>query len=228
MKVEAEPPIIKSENRLQEAQADQILLLAGVMSKESMAARHGLVYADERDKMEVESENGHGPGQPSTQNSVLGTQPPGAGPQSAAARASPCRKGCRIPRRPTARRSWQVDGGRGRRGGSKGSSSRRYSWERQGREAGSPPTTEPPNTPVWASTEAEKRIAATSKSPRGGHRDNSKSQKDDPRLLFLEIQRKILEKLLKNKHFAEDPKAGIWLSKVLTVFMDSLHSAPGQ
>ena len=54
MKVEAEPPIIKSENRLQEAQADQILLLAGVMSKETMAARHGLVYADERDKMEVE------------------------------------------------------------------------------------------------------------------------------------------------------------------------------
>jgi len=50
--VEAEPPLIKSENRLQEAQADQILLQAGVMSKESMAARHGLVYADERDKME--------------------------------------------------------------------------------------------------------------------------------------------------------------------------------
>ena len=58
VKVEAEPPIIKSENRLQEAQADQILLLAGVMSKESMAARHGLVYADERDKMEAEARQG--------------------------------------------------------------------------------------------------------------------------------------------------------------------------
>ena len=55
VKVEAEPPIIKSENRLQEAQADQILLQAGVMSKESMAARHGLVYADERDKMAADS-----------------------------------------------------------------------------------------------------------------------------------------------------------------------------
>ena len=55
MKVEAEPPIIKSENRLQEAQADQILVQAGVMSKETMAARHGLVYADERDKMAVEA-----------------------------------------------------------------------------------------------------------------------------------------------------------------------------
>jgi hypothetical protein len=55
VKVEAEPPIIKSENRLQEAQADQILLLAGVMSRETMAARHGLVYADQRDKMRVES-----------------------------------------------------------------------------------------------------------------------------------------------------------------------------
>jgi len=51
VKVEAEPPIIKSENRLQEAQADQILLQAKVMSKETMAARHGLVHADERDKM---------------------------------------------------------------------------------------------------------------------------------------------------------------------------------
>ncbi|MGA2257760.1 MAG: phage portal protein [Thermoguttaceae bacterium] len=55
VKVEAEPPIIKSENRLQEAQADQILLQARVMSKETMAARHGLVYADERDKMEMET-----------------------------------------------------------------------------------------------------------------------------------------------------------------------------
>ena len=62
VKVEAEPPIIKSENRLQEAQADQILLLAGVMSKESMAARHGLVYADERDKMGGESDGGQGLG----------------------------------------------------------------------------------------------------------------------------------------------------------------------
>jgi hypothetical protein len=54
VKVEAEGPIIKSENRLQEAQADQILVLSGVMSKETMAARHGLVYADERDKLQVE------------------------------------------------------------------------------------------------------------------------------------------------------------------------------
>ena len=52
VKVEAEPPIIKSENRLQEAEADQILLQAQVMSKETMAARHGLVYADETGKME--------------------------------------------------------------------------------------------------------------------------------------------------------------------------------
>ena len=62
VKAEAEPPLIKSENRLQEAQADQILLSAGVMSKESMAARHGLVYADERDKMGGESDGGHAPG----------------------------------------------------------------------------------------------------------------------------------------------------------------------
>jgi hypothetical protein len=57
VKVEAEPPIIKSENRLQEAQADQILLRANVLSKETMAARHGLVYADERDKIEAEHDS---------------------------------------------------------------------------------------------------------------------------------------------------------------------------
>jgi hypothetical protein len=55
VQVEAEPPIIKSENRLQEAQADQILRAAQVMSKETLAARHGLVYADERGKMEGEA-----------------------------------------------------------------------------------------------------------------------------------------------------------------------------
>jgi hypothetical protein len=55
VKVEAEPPIIKSENRLQEAQADQILAQAQVMSKETLAARHGLAYADEAGKMEMES-----------------------------------------------------------------------------------------------------------------------------------------------------------------------------
>jgi capsid protein len=54
VKVEAEPPIIKSENRLQEAQADQILVRANVLSKETMAARHGLVYADEHDKIAAE------------------------------------------------------------------------------------------------------------------------------------------------------------------------------
>ena len=42
VKVEAEPPIIKSENRLQEAQADQILLRRRD-EQETLAARHGLV-----------------------------------------------------------------------------------------------------------------------------------------------------------------------------------------
>ena len=49
--VSAEPPLIKSENRLQEAQADQILLAAGVMSKATFAARQGLVYAEEKERM---------------------------------------------------------------------------------------------------------------------------------------------------------------------------------
>ena len=49
--VTAEPPLIKSENRLQEAQADQILLASGVLSRATFAARHGLVYADEKERM---------------------------------------------------------------------------------------------------------------------------------------------------------------------------------
>jgi hypothetical protein len=52
--IAAEPPLIKSEDRLQEAQADQILLSAGVMSRATFAARHGLVYAEERERMEEE------------------------------------------------------------------------------------------------------------------------------------------------------------------------------
>ena len=49
--VSAEPPLIKSENRLQEAQADQILLASGVLSRATFAARHGLVYAEEKERM---------------------------------------------------------------------------------------------------------------------------------------------------------------------------------
>ena len=91
VKVEAEPPIIKSENRLQEAQADQILLSAGVMSKESMAARHGLVYADERDKMGGESDGGQGPGKAGARDGGLGAgeNAPGAGPQPPASSPQP-------------------------------------------------------------------------------------------------------------------------------------------
>ena len=64
VKVEAEPPIIKSENRLQETQADQILFQGGIMSKETFAARNDLVWSEEEDKIEVENENamGYAPG----------------------------------------------------------------------------------------------------------------------------------------------------------------------
>jgi hypothetical protein len=84
VKVEAEPPIIKSENRLQETQADQILFQAKIMSKETFAARNDLVWADEEDKIEVESENdaGYGPGQVPPDRPQLGPDgnplPPGS------------------------------------------------------------------------------------------------------------------------------------------------------
>jgi hypothetical protein len=58
--VTAEPPLIKSENRLQEVQADQILLAAGVLSRATFAARQGLVYAEEKERMGEEAPRGEG------------------------------------------------------------------------------------------------------------------------------------------------------------------------
>ena len=52
-----------------------------------------------------------------------------------------------------------------------------------------------------------------------------KTNKSDPRLLFLKTQQRILEKLLKNQHFASDANAGRWLVRLLKVFMDSLENA---
>ena len=52
--VDAEPPLLRSANRLQETKADQILLENEVMSRDSFAARHGLEYETERDKIEAE------------------------------------------------------------------------------------------------------------------------------------------------------------------------------
>jgi beta-lactamase superfamily II metal-dependent hydrolase len=54
VKVEAEPPIIKHEDALMEAQADQILNQAGVLSKSTFAARHGLEWADEKPLIEAD------------------------------------------------------------------------------------------------------------------------------------------------------------------------------
>ena len=54
VKVEAEPPIIKSENRLEETQADHILFEDGLISKATYAARHGLVWTDEDEQRQTE------------------------------------------------------------------------------------------------------------------------------------------------------------------------------
>ena len=62
VKVEAEPPVIKAENKFQNVQADKILFDAGVMSKETLAARHSLEYKTECDKMEVEADEDTGYG----------------------------------------------------------------------------------------------------------------------------------------------------------------------
>jgi hypothetical protein len=57
VKIEAEPPIIKSENRLQEVQADGVLVDKGAMSLDTFAARHGLEYESESEKIEDEADS---------------------------------------------------------------------------------------------------------------------------------------------------------------------------
>lgn len=74
VKIEAEPPIIKSENRLQETQADKILLDGKVMSRQTFAARNGLEYEDEKNHIEEEAESEVGYG------GVPGQMPPAFGP----------------------------------------------------------------------------------------------------------------------------------------------------
>jgi len=49
IEIDAEGPIVQSRNRLAEAQADQILMTLGVASPQTVAARHGLNYDQERD-----------------------------------------------------------------------------------------------------------------------------------------------------------------------------------
>jgi len=54
VRVEAEPPMVKTRDRLLEAQADQTLLTMGVVSRETVAARHGFDWSIERDRIEAE------------------------------------------------------------------------------------------------------------------------------------------------------------------------------
>lgn len=49
--IDAEAPTVMTRDRLQEAQADQILLTMGVVSPQTVAARHGFDYNQERDLM---------------------------------------------------------------------------------------------------------------------------------------------------------------------------------
>jgi len=52
VEIDAEAPIVLSRDRLREAQADQILLTLGVVSPQTVAARHGFNYEHERDLMD--------------------------------------------------------------------------------------------------------------------------------------------------------------------------------
>jgi len=54
VRIEAEAPTPRSRDRLAEAQADQILLSAGVVSRETVAARHGFDWPLEKSRLEAE------------------------------------------------------------------------------------------------------------------------------------------------------------------------------
>jgi DNA topoisomerase IB len=54
IKVEAEPPIIKHEDRQAETESDQMLVNGKVMSRDTWAARNGLEYEDESNKIDLE------------------------------------------------------------------------------------------------------------------------------------------------------------------------------
>lgn len=58
VKIEVEPPLIKHEESLSEANADQIIFKLGVMSKATLAARHKLVFADEEIQIQKEQDQG--------------------------------------------------------------------------------------------------------------------------------------------------------------------------
>ena len=56
VEIVAEAPNVQTRDRLKEAQADQVLRNQRVMSKATLAARHGLVWKDEQENMEDENE----------------------------------------------------------------------------------------------------------------------------------------------------------------------------
>ncbi len=60
--IEAEPPQVRTRDRLKEAQADAVLSNGGVLSKKTFAARHGLDYEAERENMDSEHEEDGGLG----------------------------------------------------------------------------------------------------------------------------------------------------------------------
>jgi len=58
--VEIEPPRVQTRDRLQEVQADQVLVTLKAMSRHTLASRHGLDYEVERDLLEGETDRDAG------------------------------------------------------------------------------------------------------------------------------------------------------------------------
>lgn len=60
VEIDADAPMVMTRDRLREAQADQILLSQGIVSQQTVAARHGYDYDQERDLMDQEAERDGG------------------------------------------------------------------------------------------------------------------------------------------------------------------------
>lgn len=56
VEIDADGPSVRTRDRLKDSQADQILVAARVMSRQTLAARHGLDYAAESERIEAEEE----------------------------------------------------------------------------------------------------------------------------------------------------------------------------
>jgi capsid protein len=103
-RIVAEPPTVQTRNRLQDAQADQILFTNKVMGPDTFAARHGLDYQSEKEDIEENREDATGFGLPPMMGQLRTL------PWACTDRASrSCGRDTRTPKMPAARSSSSLE-----------------------------------------------------------------------------------------------------------------------